>query len=1010
MKRSTVAVRADCGKLRAPSLLALLALLLFPASAAAQVPPNEDWRSFETGHFRVTFPNGLEPLARRAGWLADRAWGKLSAAGIETPSGPIDLVLTDHVDHSNGFAGVAPRKRIVVYARPPVDGYGLTYYDKWMELVITHELTHVFQFETAGPLGRILRGVFGRVPVQWPFFPNQGTPGWVTEGLAVYYETALTESGRAEGTYHDMQLRTAALEGALEDIDEASGHSPIWPAGDRPYVYGSRFFQWLMTRHEPEALGGLIDAIADQTVPYRLNAAAEKALGTSLSDEWRLWKAELETQAVATRASLQARAPITTPETIAADAYYVLTPRVSPDGTTLAFARADGLTDPQVRVTAPDGSASRQLARTNDASFFTWMPDGSIVVAQLDYADPYHLYSDLYRIDPDGGSTRITEDARLDHPAAEPDGRSVLAIRSAEGTTELVRVDLALGTVTPVVPRDPDVVWSSPAASPDGRWIAAARHRAARSFDIVILDAATGRVVQQVTDDRAVDLAPTWTVDGGYLLWSSDRSGIPNVMAVAVDANGQTGPVRQVTNMVTGVAFPSVDPAMRWIYMAGYHANGWAVERVPFEPARWLDPFPLAPLYVDAMREPGSGSAVATARDYHAASTLVPTYWEPTFHGPLIVNFSDGRSVTVFGPTFGFLTEAQDVVGRHWIGLDANVSTTGAQLQGELEYQFSGLGNPGLGIRLGQRWDASGPLLGQKNAPRLDTLYSRERERFASAGATVWRRGFRVAQTFSANAGLIQRDAERLDRDLNPSVDYPLERPSTHLGELRGSASISTARAHSFSISKEEGASLSLNLRARRELQLPDSLKGVAGVDRAFREATLRLRAFQPLHPFGLDGHVIALRGSAGIARGPGADRFHFDVGGAEGMRESISGFDLIGGSSMLFPVRGYSSGARGGRFAWSAAAEYRFPIARVNKGIGLVPLHLETIHADVFADAGNAWGPELNARGSAIASVGAEISLDLTLFFSHPMPVRFGIAAPRQGAPSFYFRLGPSF
>src|SRR6185295_1820941 len=89
MKRSTVAVCADLGKLRARPLLALLALLLWPAQAAAQLPPNEDWRSFETEHFRVSFPAALEPLARRAGARADLAWTELSAV-VEAPSGLID--------------------------------------------------------------------------------------------------------------------------------------------------------------------------------------------------------------------------------------------------------------------------------------------------------------------------------------------------------------------------------------------------------------------------------------------------------------------------------------------------------------------------------------------------------------------------------------------------------------------------------------------------------------------------------------------------------------------------------------------------------------------------------------------------------------------------------------------------------------------------------------------------------------------------------------------------------
>src|SRR6185503_4188025 len=183
------------------------------------------------------------------------AWDHLADVLPREPSARVEMLITDHVDFSNGFVSITPRPRIVVYARPPVDLFGLTYYDDWMELVVTHELTHIFHLDVTSKVGRFLRSVFGRVPTSWPFFPEVDTPKWVIEGLAVYYETALTASGRGEGTYHDMALRTAALEGRLETIDQTSGDSPVWPGGERQYMYGASFFEWLLARHGPEKMG-----------------------------------------------------------------------------------------------------------------------------------------------------------------------------------------------------------------------------------------------------------------------------------------------------------------------------------------------------------------------------------------------------------------------------------------------------------------------------------------------------------------------------------------------------------------------------------------------------------------------------------------------------------------------------------------------------------------------------------------------------------------------------------
>jgi hypothetical protein len=55
------------------------------------------------------------------------------------------MVVTDHSDHSNGLSNVFPSNRIIIFAPPPMDGYSLSHRDEWLELVVTHELVHIFQ-------------------------------------------------------------------------------------------------------------------------------------------------------------------------------------------------------------------------------------------------------------------------------------------------------------------------------------------------------------------------------------------------------------------------------------------------------------------------------------------------------------------------------------------------------------------------------------------------------------------------------------------------------------------------------------------------------------------------------------------------------------------------------------------------------------------------------------------------------------------------------------------------
>ena len=192
--------------------------------------------------------------------------------------------------------------------------------------------------------------------------------------------------------------------------------------------------------------------------------------------------------------------------------------------------------------------------------------------------------------------------------------------------------------------------------------------------------------------------------------------------------------------------------------------------------------------------------------------------------------------------------------------------------------------------------------------------------------------------------------------------------------------------------------------RVWSEVSLPDSLSGAAGSDGGFRDVIGRLSAFTSISGPGFSRHVLAARVAGGIATGPGADKFHFNIGGASGRPEDVSGLELFGGVPLFFPVRGFFRGERFGRYAWTASAEYRLPLLNINRGLGLVPFHMDRLAASLFFDAGNAWGPvepELgldpfnNERRSAIASIGAEVSSNVTAFWTSDLTVRFGVALP---------------
>ena len=993
--------------------LVMLWLGVAASSTLAQAP-DEDWRTLQTEHFRVTFPAELEGLARRAADRAEKAYDALSSSLVDPPDGRIDVVVSDHTDLSNGYAQLLPSNRIVIFARPPVDGPTIMPFDEWLELVITHELAHIVHLDhTRMPLGTLARTLFGRAGDSWPFFPNLATPGWVIEGLATWYESYLTDSGREVGTFHETVLRTAVLEGRFESLGQASGNSPLWPGGTRSYAYGELFFEYLVGRYGEEGMSGFTEAVAGQWIPFRLDAAGRDAFGVSLTDAWEEWGEELRARYRDYDAELAHFGAITTPERLSDGARWAYYPSVSPDGRTLVHAQSDGRSDSRLTKRPASGGPPEPVGRTNGLATFDWLPDGRLVISQLEQVGPYRTFADLWIMDLEGSSTRLTREARLDQPTVAPDGTWALAVEQGGGTSSLARVDLATGAVQTLVAAEPDVHWSFPRLSPDGRWIAATRWEPNAYLDVVILDARSGREVHRVTRDRAMDLAPAWSPDSRWVVWSSDRTGVMNILGAEVEpASGRAGRPVLLTNVRTGLLYPSIDPSGEWIYASGYHVDGWEAERVPFEPAEYGPAPPPDPRFDPPDDPPPSGEAAGEVAGYSPFPTLLPYYWQPRYRQAVVAPEAVRGGVTLpraellpFG--IGAETSGLDLVGRHsWLAY-GQVFTDWSEVEGGIGYAYGGLGNPILSILATQTWESAGSIL---TNPQMDTLYVLEREQRFDAGLTFTAAGFRRVMTVALGGGMVWEARRLLDAQAEPTSEYGLTRPTSRLAEMRASLGYSSARTHSFQVGSARGLSAVVAGRRRLHLGLPDEDAGVVGIDRSFDELTGRVRGYVPLWGGGYATHVLGLQLAAGAAFGPNAQFGHFGVGGAAGQPETVAGYEVFGGGYIFLPVRGYPTSSRAGRFGWSASAEYRFPIALLNWGLGPWPLFFDRILGSVFVDAGNAWDP--NPRENPLTAVGAEVTVPVLGFFRSALEVRTGLGVPLVDAsqPQLYLRAGLAF
>lgn len=957
------------------SLAILAALLLYAARAAdAQLPPNEDWHTIRTRHFRVHFTPPVEEEARRAAVNAERAYAELSTE-LVPPRGTIDLVVSDNVDFVNGYATPFPSNRIVVFAHPPTDASGLRNYEDWNALVVTHELTHIFHLDRSRGIWRFGQAIFGRNPL---LFPNLYEPRWVLEGLAVYFESRLTGVGRLESSEHSMIARAAAIANEVPTLQELSPGTSRFPGGEVIYVYGSLLFDYLSRTQGPGTIRKFIESGSKTPLPFILTLTSRNAFGMSFQTAWEHWRDSLVKEMRASPEPMPQWRQLTSAGRI------TLFPRWLSD-TSLIYAGDKARETPAAYRVTLSGQETR-LGRRNGPSPNVTMPDGGLLFSQPDFLDPYHIRNDLY-IDRNGSQTRLTLGARLTAPDVRSDGE-IVAVQDAPATTRLVRLSQDGRSVVAVTATSIDVQWSDPRWSPDGTRIAAVRQSHGRS-EIVILDQ-YGKLIDSFGATHSINSSPSWSADGRRIFFSSERSGSPQIYVADVTTFAPS--VGRITHAPTGVFAPEASPDRMELATLVFKADGFHLGVAPLPLLVRVDADTSristragctnCVVVVPGLPAPGT-SDTSHATTYSPWLSLLPRYWIPVV-----------ESSTDDGTSWGAATSGYDILDRHDYVAEVLHNSKWSENSAWLWYRYAGLGLPLVDLYATQNF-SNGNFVFKDAAGGVSLPFGlAERERVISLQTTFIRPRFRT-YTLASIGGELEEDSystrpdtiiKQLSSFFSKTHTYPA---------LVASAGWSNAQRPGLSISPEDGVSMSASARQRwRAGTTGGPTRSVVGTALAYKSLDLP----------GFAHHVLAFRAAGGITDDGSPDLF--SAGGISGTAIEVFPGYAVGQQRRTFGVRGYPAGSEGGIRAYSAAVEYRAPLAAPSRGFRFIPVFVDRMSFTLFGETGRAFCPAGADTTSgfctagrianpAMTSAGAELNIDTGLQLDMQARARFGLAFP---------------
>jgi hypothetical protein len=477
------------------SLFAALGIMPISGSIHAK----DILQTIETEHARIHFHQDYRAFAQQVASKFEPIYDDVSLRVGFEQNDKLDFLIGDDFHQANGYAiPFAAGKIVKVFTSSPRSEEALGSYNDWLDIVISHELTHKIQMSAPS---RSWRSSLDSTFLTSDLINFFRYPRWVTEGYATVIETEYTKQGRVNSDYIKALLQQWAIEGQLPSYEALNGSSSY--EGNRmAYYQGSAFLSWLKEsygqkklqqlwkrstakkyRNFEDAFSGLFlsspqilykEFVAEQTYAAKQNQFAKQSKG-------KLW----QNNAFSVISSEPSPAQNQVMQVEIDKEGFAQLNVFSLDENTKAKEEFVKNNDELLSEDSQDVADSMPVIFNRDATHTVtpakhmrwrharWLGDNHALVLQALQQDNNEFGFELAKVElATGEVTKITKSLRLHDFAITPDQKSVIATSHFAGFNQIIKVSLFDGSFEVLDEKRLNQPMDNLTLSPDGETLA----------------------------------------------------------------------------------------------------------------------------------------------------------------------------------------------------------------------------------------------------------------------------------------------------------------------------------------------------------------------------------------------------------------------------------------------------------------------------------------------------------------------------------------------------------